>query len=235
VLKASVDRRRIVDEAAALSGWKTPHVPALLAVDDGAGALLIEAIEPGTQIAESPRYPRLESLAALITSLHAAGPAEPSYERVAERVAYLYDSGQKNYERKPELVELVPPELYERGRRLATRLGEDVGGTVLLHGDLTPVNVLEGGEDRGLVAIDPAPCLGDPAFDAIDLVLWRATDLETIGARARRLAPAIGAEPERLLAWCAAFAAMTALEIAEAPGDSRERIEPFVALAAART
>jgi len=33
----------------------------------------------------------------------------------------------------------------------------------------------------------------------------------------------------------AAFAAMTALEIAEAPGDSRERIEPLVAFAAART
>jgi streptomycin 6-kinase len=97
------------------------------------------------------------------------------------------------------------------------------------------VNVLDGGEERGLVAIDPAPCLGDPAFDAIDLVLWRARDVDTIRARAKRLAPAIGAEAGRLLAWCAAFAAMTALEIAEASGDSRERIEPFLAVATADT
>ena len=55
---------------------------------------------------------------------------------------------------------------------------------MLLHGDLTPVNVLDGGVERGLVAIDPAPCVGDPAFDAIDLVLWRADDAATIATRA---------------------------------------------------
>jgi streptomycin 6-kinase len=31
---------------------------------------------------------------------------------------------------------------------------------------LTPSSILDGGAERGLVAIDPAPCLGDPAFDA---------------------------------------------------------------------
>jgi streptomycin 6-kinase len=27
--------------------------------------------------------------------------------------------------------------------------------------------MLDGGDKRGLVAIDPAPCLGDAAFDAV--------------------------------------------------------------------
>src|SRR5439155_422678 len=120
---------------------------------------------------------------------------------------------------------------YDRGRELALRLAEDAPTTVLLHGDLTPVNVLDGGEQRGLVAIDPAPCLGDPAFDAIDLVLWRAEDADMIAARAERLAPAIGADAGRLLEWCAAFAGMTALENAEAVDSSRGSVEPFVALA----
>ena len=111
------------------------------------------------------------------------------------------------------------------------RLVEDAPTTVLLHGDLTPVNVLDGGEERGLVAIDPAPCLGDPAFDAIDLVLWRAEDADMIAARAERLAPAIGADARRLLDWCAAFAGMAALEEAEAADSSRDRVETFVALA----
>jgi hypothetical protein len=35
--------------------------------------------------------------------------------------------------------------------------------------------------------------LGDPAFDAIDLVFWRAPDADTIAARAEQLAPAIEA------------------------------------------
>ncbi|MGZ8761136.1 MAG: aminoglycoside phosphotransferase family protein [Aeromicrobium sp.] len=45
-------------------------------------------------------------------------------------------------------------------------LAQRASPSVLLHGDLTPSNILDGGAERGLVAIDPAPCLGDAAFDA---------------------------------------------------------------------
>ena len=235
VLKVSPERRRVLDEAAALARWTTVHVPAVLAVDESLGALLIEAIEPGTSLAESRAYPRLESLVALITSLHADGLPDPSYRPVAERIAYLYESGRKNYQRRPDLAALISPKLYERGRQLAMRLAEDTPAAVLLHGDLTPVNILDGGDERGLVAIDPAPCLGDPAFDAIDLVLWQAEEVKTITARAEQLAPAIGAEARRLSRWCAAFAAMNALEIAEASDNSHARVEPLVALARAET
>jgi streptomycin 6-kinase len=234
VLKVSPERRRILDEAAALARWQTVHVPAVLAVDGNVGALLIEAIAPGTQLAEEASYPRLESLAALMTALHAGEP-DASYESVAERIAYLYDAGEKNYERRPDLAAVIPRELYERGRGLALRLAGEATATVLLHGDLTPVNILDGGEQRGLVAIDPAPCLGEAAFDAVDLVLWRAEDVETIATRAKQLAAAIGADPERLLRWCAAFAAMTALELAEASDAARECIDPLLALASAHT
>ena len=137
VLKASPDRARLADEAAALEGWHTVHTPAVLAL-----------------------------------------------------------------------------ELYEYGRRLATRLAQDASPIVLLHGDLTPSNILDGGAERGLVAIDPAPCLGDPAFDAVDLICWQADDLETIEARIERLAAATGTHAERLLGWCTAFAGMIALELA---------------------
>ena len=44
-------------------------------------------------------YPRLDSLAALMTSLPADGVPDPSYRPVAERVAYLFQAGRKNYER----------------------------------------------------------------------------------------------------------------------------------------
>jgi streptomycin 6-kinase len=231
VLKVSPERTRIAHEAAALASWRTVHVPALLAVDERAGALLIEEVEPGTPLAASAVYPSTESLVALLASLHEAGVPDPSYEPVADHVAYLFDASTKLYERKPELAELIPRELYERGRQLALRLAWEASPSVLLHGDLTPVNVLDGGPERGLVAIDPAPCLGDPAFDAVDLVFWRAADAETIAARARQLAPAIGADADRLLAWCIAFAGMVALEIAERPGGSLEQAGPFVALA----
>jgi streptomycin 6-kinase len=86
---------------------------------------------------------------------------------------------------------------------------------LVLHGDLTPANVLDGGSIRGLVAVDPAPCWDDAAFDPVDLLLWRSEDLATLGARAQELGDQLDSRPERLLRWCAAFAASVALEEAE--------------------
>lgn len=233
VLKVSPDRKRLANEAAALDRWTTVHTPSVLAVDEAVGALLLEAIEPGTSLVDALTYPRLESVADLLTSIHASGVSDPSYPPLVHRVAYLFDSGTRPYKRRPELVDVVPPALYERGRRLATRLVEHVSPTALLHGDLTPSNILDGGNQRGLVAIDPAPCLGDDlAFEAIDLLLWQAEDVDMIEARAEQLAPATDVDARRLLDWCTAFAGMTALELAEAPDGSRKQIEAAVQLAA---
>jgi streptomycin 6-kinase len=53
---------------------------------------------------------------------------------------------------------------YERGHRIA----QYHTPIALLRGDLTPSNILDRGAGRGLVAIDPAPCVGNAAFDAVD-------------------------------------------------------------------
>jgi streptomycin 6-kinase len=157
VLKVSPDRARLASEAAALERWSTAHTPSVLAVDAGVGALLIEAIEPGTPLVESLIYPDTQTTATLLTSLHATAVPDPSYPSLAHRVAYLFDLGAKPYQRHPALLELIPLALYERGRHLATRLAGRVPPTAVLHGDLTPSNILDGGPHRGLVAIDPAP------------------------------------------------------------------------------
>jgi streptomycin 6-kinase len=231
VLKASPDRARLAYEAAALERWHTMHTPAVLALDEQLGALLIEAIEPGTPLVVSSTYPDLETVAELLNSLHASGDPLPLYPTVGQRVAYLFDSSEKLYERHPRLTALIPPEVYERGRQLANQLAQHDSTLALLHGDLTPSNILDGGTQRGLVAIDPAPCLGDAAFDAVDLILWQADDLRTIEARAERLAAATGAGEERLLDWCMAFAGMAALELASL-GDGPPRTETLLELAA---
>jgi hypothetical protein len=52
-----------------------------------------------------------------------------------------------------------------------------------------------------------------------------------IAERAQQLAPAIEVDARRLLDWCTAFAAMVALELAEAPNTPPERIKAVVTLA----
>jgi streptomycin 6-kinase len=202
--------------------------------DAAAGALLTEAIEPGTMLRDHPGYPSIESLADLISALHSPSSAAAEFPPLTEFIAYLFDSTARLRRLHPEMVQLVSEELYERGRRFAARLAARPSPTVLLHCDLTPVNVLDGGS-RGLVAIDPAGCLGDPAYDAIDLLMWRAPDITTIEARAASLADGIGVDATRLMDWCVALAGMLALDLA-GPGqrhidDWGEQVEPFLRLA----
>ena len=232
VLKASPDAARVTREAAALRSWHGVHTPSVLAHDERLGALLIEAIEPGTPLDISSAHPGMDRLAELLRSLHTGSTPEHSSPPVVQRVAYLFDSSARLYERHPELTPLIPSALYEHGRQRAIGLAEDAVRHVLLHGDLTPANILDGGPERGLVAIDPAPCRGDAAFDAVDLILWQADDRPTIAARAEGLAAAAGMDADRLLRWCAAFAAMTALERASQPTGGPVRIDALLALAA---
>src|SRR5438046_6744300 len=83
VLKVSPDRARLANEAAALDRWTTVHTPSVLAVDESVGALMIEAIEPGTALDQSQTYPALESVAELMTSLHTDGVPDPSFPPLA--------------------------------------------------------------------------------------------------------------------------------------------------------
>ena len=231
ILKICPDRERVAKEIAGLAHWSTPHVPTVLQTEPSMGALLMEEIEPGIALQDSGRYPALTELGSLLSSFCTQGRPDPdlAFPSVADRVDYLFDSCGPWRDSNPALVALVPPELFERGRRLALRLAEEPSRTVLLHGDFTPVNILDGGERRGLVAIDPAPCLGDPAFDPVDLVFWQAADLDAISQRVEVLAPAIGVEATRLLDWCIAFAGMAAMDLvgpgqrAEPPDDTRSR------------
>jgi streptomycin 6-kinase len=81
---------------------------------------------------------------------------------------------------------------------------------VLLHGDLHFGNVLDGGLSRGLVAIDPKACIGDPCFDAVDYVVAGAGH-DGVEARYQRVATACGLDGDRLFDWSQVIAPMFAI------------------------
>lgn len=128
------------------------------------------------------------------------------------------------------MIRAVSADRLRRGYRLAQELASDAVVPVLLHGDLHPGNVLDGGSARGLIAIDPRPCVGDAPVDAVDWVFWAVDDPRLYKERSRNLAAALGIDHERLWAWCAAFAAILAASKA-AQGEPPEVIAALLALA----
>ena len=231
VLKVSPEPGIAAFEAAGLRALAgSGRVPAVLAVDDARGAILLEAIGDGVPLVRAERTPPAEEIAGLLGALRdAAPPPRPGLEPLAERVRSVLTSWVARRERDRRMRAAVPAHALPDSIERAVALAREAPRTVLLHGDLHPGNVLEGDPPRGLVAIDPRPCVGDPAYDAADWVVFR-TAPEGWAARAAVLAPAVGTTPRRLLDWVAAFGALHAASAAGRDEDPA-RIAAFLALA----
>ncbi|WP_238412218.1 aminoglycoside phosphotransferase family protein [Saccharothrix deserti] len=182
------------------------RVPAVLAEDPG--VLLMEAIQPGTMADELPTPPSPEEWAELAAALHAV--SEPDGDRLD-----LRDRCEEAFTRigrrlaDPAVAAHITERTWTRALHRCRAL-LDTQPRVLLHGDLHLGNVLDGGPDRGLVAIDPRACVGDPCFDVVDYVL-DAAGREGVEARGIRVAKAAGLDPDRLHDWCRALAPMIAI------------------------
>jgi streptomycin 6-kinase len=214
VLKLTPDTKLAGAEASALRSWgSSGRVPLVWGYDAALGALLLEAIPSETPISERRAAVALGDVADLIGGLHRSGApvVADGVVSLAARVEFIFDHGVERHGRRGEAVtRAVPVDRLRRGHELARGLAADAGAPVLLHGDLHPGNVLDGGAGRGLVAIDPRPCVGDAAFDAVDWVFWAVDDPGAWERRSRDLALALDLDHERLWAWCAALAAMLA-------------------------
>jgi streptomycin 6-kinase len=234
VLKLTPETEIAAAEASALRSWEaTGRVPQVWGFDAAASALLLEAIPNETPLWELGTPVEPGDVAGLIGELHRTGiPAlDTGVAPLAERVEFIFQHWIGRHGTRVEAVtRAVPVERLRRGRELARELAADPGVPVLLHGDLHPGNVLDGGAERGLVAIDPRPCVGEAAVDAIDWVFWAVDDPRAWEPRSRELAHLLGLDHERLWAWCAAFAAMLATARA-ARGAPDEEIGALLALA----
>lgn len=233
VLKLCPDTDIAIAEGRALQTWgPSGHVPVLWGHDAAAGALLMEAIGSESPISAGGREVGLSDVSALIGGLHRAGAPMQAHgaPSLADRIEFIFDLWDRRCRRAPGLTDLVSPACLHRGRLLARRLVADGGAPVLLHGDLHPANVLDGGEQRGLVAIDPRPCVGEAAFDVVDWVFWRATGPASWMCRSEELASGLDLEHERVWAWCRALAALLAAAMA-ARGGALDESNALLAIA----
>lgn len=192
-------------------GWfaASGRVPAVLAVDEDAGAMVLEEVVPGTPAEDMPAASLPGQWSELLAALHGVAPpprpprllrgrCEEAFARVGRRLS------------EPAISARMDVTAWDRAVRRCERLLDTEATTVLLHGDLHLGNVLDSGAKRGLMAIDPKACVGDPCFDAVDYVVAGA-GLEGVETRCGRVATACGLDGDRLHAWSQVIAPFAAV------------------------
>jgi streptomycin 6-kinase len=190
-------------EILALRLWAGRPVPELLRADETGGALLLERIYPGGQFVGGTEDRDVERVALLLAALHSPEPhraatnnLRPLAEVVEEQIATAEAEAAARSRREAEQLQ---PRLAQARRTAADLLRTWNARPALLHGDFENKNILTCSK-RGLAAIDPLPCLGDPAYDA---GYWAVGDLPSEGRdrRCELLAKRLGLDPDRIRAW----------------------------------
>lgn len=210
VLKLSPDRALLVRQVEML-GLFAPsgRVPAVLAADAETGAMVLEEVVPGTEAGDLTQMSLPQRWGELLSALHAVAPpqrwpldlrgrCEEAFVRIGRRLS------------EPAIGARIDQAAWQRAIRRCAALLDTQATLVLLHGDLHLGNVLDGGPSRGLVAIDPKACIGDPCFDAVDYVVAGAGH-DGVEARCQRVAKACGLDGDRLYAWSQVIAPMAAI------------------------
>jgi len=171
VLKVNFPEPESEHEAEALARWNGAGSVRLLARDEERRALLVERCLPGTQLWEVEESRANEIAADLLAQLWQASPTDAfrslagEAARWASELRVTWEAAGRPFEQAllDEAVEFLAT---------ATSTGED---DALLHQDLHGGNILS--SDRGWLAIDPKPLMGERAFDIASLLRDRRDDL----------------------------------------------------------
>jgi len=171
------------EEADALALWDGEGAVRLLRHDRARRALLLERANPGDDLAAL-----LEAEAVAV----AVDVARRLWRPAREPFRWIGDN-------VPRWLESAEGDLGDRARELYATL--DVGRDMLVHGDFHHHNLLR--SERGWLAIDPKPMLGEPEYD-VPSFLWNPLPcrlrLEHLEARLAAFVAA-GLDEERMRKW----------------------------------
>ncbi len=206
VLKLCPDRAIATAEATALGSWAgLSRVVQILDADLDHGAVLLEGLEPGDTFTGRGADVPWDQIGELLADVHGV-PAAGPFPTQLERVRFMFGLAEQRLAGSPAEAHL-PLEALRTGLARSEKLAAS-GPIALVHGDLHPGNVLDAGPERGAVAIDPRPCVGDPAFDAVD---WAVLPMAHGGAVEDGIAELPHLDGDRVRAWCVALAPLVAM------------------------
>jgi streptomycin 6-kinase len=209
-LKLSPDSTVTEQEAAALTYWANAHtVVDLVDADATRGAILLHWLPDATELSEAYS---IAEVSRLISDLYMpTRTPPPNVPPARERVEFVFELWDRRRRALPNSP--IDDAVWRRCHAAAMDMAN--GGDWLLHGDLHPGNILRPGNGGRIVAIDPRPCIGDPAMDLADLAMTGATSEAAIRRRCSQLADiADPIDPDRLWLWCRNFAPIMAVSLA---------------------
>ena len=204
-------------EAAALAWFGPQAAPRVLAHDPGRGALLLERLDPGTQLVELARRDdeaATRAAAGLMLRLWRPPPARHPFPDAVRWGMALEGPAAGS----PAL----PAAAVARARAEHAELCGSAGAPVVLHADLHHFNVLRAG--GGWRAIDPKGVVGEPAYECGALLrnpVGEAPSRARLLRRVAVLSEAVGIDAARVRAWGHCQAVLSAVWSVEDAGDPR--------------
>jgi streptomycin 6-kinase len=194
VLKINFPDEETEHEADALALWDGVGAVRLLDRADEHHALLVERCRPGTQLWELPDDEATEFAADVLERLWvSAGEPFRRLEDVASH--WVEELPRRQLDRK----------LVERAVSFLREAGPTQRESVVLHQDLHGGNVLL--SERGWLAIDAKPLVGEREFDVASLIRdRRPTTKKQMERRLDYLVERLELDPERTRGWAIAHA-----------------------------
>jgi streptomycin 6-kinase len=193
-LKVNLPDEESEHEAEALARWNGVGAARLIARDDERRALLIERLRPGTQLWALPDEQATEIAAGVLEQLWI--PADRPFRRLEDAAAQWAEELPK---------EQLDRWLVDRAVSFLRDAGPTQRESVLLHQDFHGGNVLL--SERGWLAIDAKPLVGEREFDVASLIRDRrpATKAQ-LEWRLEYLVERLDLDAERTRGWAIAHA-----------------------------
>jgi streptomycin 6-kinase len=194
VLKVNFPDEESEHDAHALDRWDGVGAARLLDRDDELRALLVERLRPGTQLWALPDDEATEL---------AAGVLEQLWVRAGEPFRRLEDVAEQWAEQLP--ASSMDRTLVDEAVSFLRDAGPTQHESVLMHQDFHGGNVLL--SQRGWLAIDPKPLVGEREFDVASLIRdRRPTTKAAMERRLDYLVDRLSLDRERTRGWAIAHA-----------------------------
>jgi streptomycin 6-kinase len=201
--------------AKGLQHWAGRGAARLFDSDEASQVLLLERCVPGTNGDDLDVATGNEIVASVLAELHAVEPpAEDEFEPLAMLVERFRETMWDWFDRFERPVDRC---VVAQADELFTSLISSSTDAVLLHGDLGPGNVVL--SERGWLAIDPYPVLGDRAFDVKQVLSLR--DLRDAREQVAFFADRLDLDARRIAGWtfaCCVHVALRCRSVGDAMG-----------------